>query len=149
MKADVKEDNHGLTLRLKWSKTMQMAMQPKFIPMCQDKVIDPVHALKCVQRITAGTGSSPLFLLPSGVSMTLSRLRSVFKELLTEVGLSTQDYSLHSLRRGGCTTSYHLGAKSVDVQRHGLWATQIFWSYVSSGPPKDSTVLTAFNKAIN
>ncbi len=56
---------------------------------------------------------------------------------------------MHSIRRGGASSSYQGGADYLDIQHQGDWQTSCFFDYVSIFNSTDSTVGPALNKVVN
>ncbi len=140
----------GLQLRIKWTKTLQKASQPRIIPIpsAQEYTLDAVRAYKeMIHRIPAHP-SQPLLMLHNNKPLVISQLRKAFKLLLRAAGYS-DSFTLHCLRKGGATTSYHAGASYLDIQRQGTWSSSVFWTYITSSAPKDSTVTSALQNAVN
>ncbi len=139
----------GIVLQLKWSKTLQQAMQPKCIPVVQikDSAMDAVHALNEMELMIPAHRDDPLLLLPNGKCLTVPKLRKAFAVLVSKAGLSKNQYSLHSLRRGGASSSYKNGASFIDIKRQGTWMGPTFFDYISQPIMQESTVCSALSKA--
>ncbi len=148
-RGDVKIAAPGLQVALKWSKTLQVALQPKIIPIVRAKegALDAVQAFQSVLLNIPAEQKAPLLQLPSGKPLTATQLRNFFKCLLRATGQNTKDYSLHALRRGGATESYSGGAHYIDIKRQGAWKSACFWDYVARPAPHQSTVCSALLKA--
>ena len=50
-----------------------------------------------------------------------TRVRQDFPSALKKLGLSSEDYGLHSMRAGGCTMATHSGVKGTFIKKHGRW----------------------------
>ena len=50
-----------------------------------------------------------------------TRAREDVLSILKKLGLSSEDYGLHSMRAGGCTMTTHLGVKEKFIKKHGHW----------------------------
>ncbi len=142
---DVRVTHKGLVISLKWSKTLQTAGQPLHIPVphVADTSIDAVHTFKSMKEQIKAPPDAPLFTLPEGKQLTLPQLRKVFKALLRRTGNNAKTFSLHSLRRGGATTSFEYGAKELDIKRQGSWASTCYTSYIINKEPHKSSVCDA------
>ena len=93
----------------------------------------------------------PLLTHPSRdgpVTVTTAHLSQALRDMLAIIGLPAHRYSLHSLRRGGCTAAYKQKVPVVDVQRHGHWTSDAFWGYVSATQVANSTVASALPRAV-
>ncbi len=148
-RADVKIAPPGLVLRMKWSKTLQTANQPIEIPVpeIQHPVLNAVQAFRELCQLIPASANDPLFVLPHGKCLTVSQLRAAFKVLLRKTGHTSHKFSVHSLRRGGASESYAQGAKYLDIQRQGGWASNCFMDYLTRTAPSNSTVVTALIQA--
>ncbi len=149
VRSDVSVNTKGLTLQLKWSKTLQIANQPLQIPVprVQDRNIDVVRTFEQLKRQIPTERDAPLFSLPGGGHLTLLQLRKAYRTLLTKNGYSNTTYTLHSLRRGGATACYDHGAKELDIQRQGVWATSCYKNYISNTDPHQSSICRALISA--
>ena len=56
--------------------------------------------------------------------LTYSRMRELLKEKLQELGFSSTEFSLHSLRAGGATAAAGAGVLDRIFKRHGRWKTE-------------------------
>ena len=137
----------GVQVRVKWSKTIQRAQDATSIaqPRIPGREFCPVTALdRMVLGVPATSHSASLFVTREGRVMPLSLLKKDWKQALTDLGLSTQRLSLHSLRSGGATAAWGTGqVLKLDLMRHGTWATSAWKGYVRP-PPKSSSVMQAF-----
>ena len=50
-----------------------------------------------------------------------TRAREDVLSILKKLGLSSEDYGLHSMRAGGSTMTTHLGVKEKFIKKHGHW----------------------------
>ena len=48
------------------------------------------------------------------------------------LGIDTSLFSIHSLRRGGPTAAYRAGIDQLNIKRHGMWASEAFWAYITA-----------------
>ena len=51
--------------------------------------------------------------------ITYTSVREDVLCVLKKLGLSSEDYGLHSMRAGGCTMATHLGVKERFIKKHG------------------------------
>ncbi len=74
----------GLNLKLKWSKTLQQAMQPRLIPLVRatDPALDVVTTFQRVVQSIPAQPNDSLFLLPSGAVLTTHKFRQTFDDIL-------------------------------------------------------------------
>ena len=141
----------GLLIRLKWSKTLQSPGDATIVPIpsIPGHPLDPVAAF---QAMVAGSptthGQSPLLVHPRGRVITTRHLQSSLRSILTSLGVPAHLYSLHSLRRGGATTSALAGADYLHIKRHGTWRSDSFWDYIAAHAHAVSPVATALASAV-
>jgi integrase len=71
-----------------------------------------------------------------------------FKKLLTKVhglfggGWNPQDYSSHSMRRGGATAAAQAGVQDAVIQRHGRWKSTVFMRYTELERKEAGEIIT-------
>ncbi len=146
-RGDVSVSQHGLTLRLKWTKTMQSSLQQTTIPIpiIKPSTVDPVDTfIKMCLQVPAQS-HDPLFMLDPQTPLTIDKLRKAFLFLCQQININPSHYSLHSLRRGGATEAYDNGADPLQIQRHGSWASDAFLNYVAPGNDHTSSVCKALS----
>ncbi len=144
---DVIVTKAGLKLRLKWAKNLQSSIQPHIIPIpaVTPAQVDPLTTFIRMCTAVPAHHKKPLFMLNQHLPLTVSKLRSVFALLCEQIGINPQEYSLHSLRRGGATQAYSQGAQLLDIQRHGAWSSTAFYDYVAPQHSHQSTVCSALS----
>ncbi len=142
---DIKFTEHGLMLALKWAKNMQTSLQPTqiHIPHMTPVKIDPVQSYKIMITLIPAPPHQPIFMLPNNQVLTVTKLRSTFQALCIDIGIDPEEYSLHSLRRGGPSHANLQGATPKDIQRHGFSSSDSYWNYIAPQPDKHSTVFQA------
>lgn len=134
-RADVFRHPPGLVILLKWTKTMQSGQTSLIpIPAIKGHSHCPLMSYKKMCRVVPAPPDSPLLLLPGPhrTPVTISILQSALKVMIKALGHDPQQYSLHSLRRGGATASYHSGVDYATIQRHGTWTSDTFWRYITT-----------------
>ena len=53
--------------------------------------------------------------------ITYTRVREDVLSVLKKLGLSSEDYGLHSMRAGGYIMAARLGVKETFIKKHGCW----------------------------
>ena len=105
------------------------------IPSLHSHPADPVAAYTELMAASPTTSpNQPILTMPGRHTywvVTVSMLSADLNILLDALSLDASLYSLHSLRRGDATTAYSAGAQQMDIKRHGLWASDTFWLYVT------------------
>ena len=138
-RADVITHPPGLVIILKWTKTMQSSSRTHLVPIpaIPNHPLCPVQAFRDMDTAIPASGpNSPLLLLRNQhnkrIPLCLDKLNQAFKVLITSAGYSHKQFSFHSLRRGGATTSYHAGIDFSHIKQHGAWNSDAFWQYISA-----------------
>ena len=145
----------GLVIIHKWSKSQQTADSASLLPIpaIPRLAIDPVEAYRqMIVAVPTRSANDPLLSLPAPgggrQTITTGHLRICFRELLLIIGADPALYSLHSLRRGGASTSHQLGVSALDIQKHGKWKSRAFLDYIMDLHPADSRVATTMASAL-
>lgn len=141
----------GLVIIQKWSKTNQRGGQPHLIPLpaIQGSPLCPVAAYTAMLEVAPTSHPNQPLLCTTGSRLpgrplTTTWLGQSFAIMMDTLGYSHTRYSLHSLRRGGATTSYQAGVSFTEIQRHGGWSSNAFWDYIAP----DSTVYAALPRQL-
>ena len=148
-RGDVTRAAPGLVILLKWTKTLQSSDKSHLLPLptIPHHTADPVAAYKALVKASPTlSANQPLLTIssPKGLRVITARLlASALKEMLRALGLDSGNYSLHSLRRGGATSSYLGGVDPLLVQRHGTWSSNSFWDYITAPVVASSPVAAA------
>ena len=141
--ADAALGPKGLTLQLKWSKTMQRATDATslILPPTMDPTMCPVKAYTKYMAKRAHHGPrAPLLTFKDGNPLTSRYLARRWAALLVSVGSDPKLYSLHSLRKGGASYAYNQGgARLNDVMTQGTWRSMAVRHYIK---PKDGQTNT-------
>jgi hypothetical protein len=144
---DITVSNLGLHIRLRWTKTLQAATQPQFIPVAAipGSPLCPVAAYSAmVASVPVVSSKSPLLLTPTDTGdlqvVTIPMLAKQLRQLLHHIGIPPNKYSLHSLRRGGATACFQSGVPVDSIRGHGTWASDCVWSYLQSSVSLTATV---------
>ncbi len=154
-RGDVITHPPGLVIVLKWTKTCQQASQHVRIPIpsIPGHPLCPVAAYQRMVCAIPASANSPLLQLqnPRGPvkTLTVGSLARAFNVLITSMGYSSHDYSLHSLRRAGATASYIAGVDYINIKRHGTWRSNSFWEYSVSNSVEHSKVARALAKRVS
>jgi hypothetical protein len=149
--ADLFYSPPGYVILVKWTKTHQHG-QHVLLPVPE---IPHKHCpIKAIRRMladhtptTIATRLIPLFMVPNTQSpMTTTYLAQSLRVILAALGVDANNYSLHSLRRGGATSAFNAGVNHVKIQRHGTWRSDCFWTYVTTST-LDAAVPQALGQA--
>ena len=144
-RADVSPGVQGLTVKVKWTKTLQRYQEATsvFLPAISGRHLCPVLTFRnMVIRVPTTAPTQPLFCHPGGEPLTLPYVTRQWKRALTTLGLDQAKFSLHSLRRGGASAVWATGLVSpTDIMRHGTWASDSWRAYSHRPPPASTVVL--------
>lgn len=137
-RGDIIKQPGCLIVLIKWSKTKQVRDNVECIaltalPHCD---ICPVQAFKNFTRQFPVSLNAPLFSYVTRARLkvlTVSKVQKVLKSLLEISGHVSARYTLHSFRRGGCTTAHQCLADPLRIKQHGLWSSSAFERYITPG----------------
>ena len=131
---DVHTTANGLSIQLKWSKTIQKSCDLKtiLIPPTQDPELCPVRAYAAYSAaLPAPSPKAPLLVFPDYNPITTRHVCRLWTQALKDAGLSPSAYSLHSLRKGGASYAYNdANAKLNDVMSQGTWRSLSVRDYI-------------------
>ena len=90
--------------------------------------------------------NQPLLTISSGKHQKMVTFKMLSTALALMLDILSPDsslYSLHSLHRGGATTTYRVDAQQMNIKCHGLLASDTFWINVTSPCAHHSPVAEA------
>ena len=144
-RGDVHLSQSGLSVSLKWTKTLQSSVVPVRIPLpaIPGSPLCPLQAYQLmVSRVPTPSPTAPLLLMPSKTGklsiVSLRQLSHAFNQLVSQLRPLPTNLSLHSLRRGGATLAYQAGVPLEVIKAHGTWASDSVWSYIQPSPHSSS-----------
>ena len=146
-RGDVIVTDHGATILIKWSKTLQDRSQVRTIvvPTLGDSPICPVVLLKQMFRLYPGNTNDPLYRTHSYPCTGLTD--SMVRKHLKKISLALQivpTLTFHMFRKAGTTWAFNHGVPLQDIMLHGTWSSRPVWNYVVSTPSASSAVSIAF-----
>lgn len=131
---DVSKCTSGLSLRVKWTKTIQCHERCFHIPLpyLNYHPLCPVTAIMSLLMLHQDLDpKAPLFSLGSvNTVLTQSSFVKQLHQHLTRLGLPADQFSGHSFRRGGATWAFQNGLPGEVVQALGDWKSQAYLSYL-------------------
>ena len=155
-RGDVQQSPTGITIALKWTKTLQAAMVHVHIPLpsITGSPLCPVRAFNSmVQGVPTNNPRAPLLLLPSPSGgytiVTIPHLTSGFNTLITRLHLPPHKYSFHSLRRGGATLAHQSGVPLSIIKSHGTWTSDAVNTYIQPAASPTSTLPRLLAQAVS
>ena len=118
-----------------FSKTNQFGQQNLVIPLLKNncKALDPIYHLDLLFSRAKADADRPAFsyrLKGQLKFVSYKIFTTKLKSLLSKAGLSPDQYSGHSLRRGGATFLYSCGASILQIQACGDWQSNVFTRYL-------------------
>lgn len=139
-RGDIIFHNPGIIMIIKWSKTLQTGQTALIpIPSIKNYLHCPVKTFRRMCTNIPAPNSAPLFIFPGGpphISITIPYLQKTLAKMLKAICIQPLNYSLHSFRRGGASSTYHAGVGYTEIQRHGTWASDAFWNYITTDTTK-------------
>ena len=154
-RGDVLEHPPGLVVILKWSKVNQTRRKQQLVPipaLSPQHPLCPVAAYKAMLAVHPTTSpNDPLLLMPGPspcTPLTIPQLATCFRAVAAYLGYSPRQFSLHSLRRGGATAAFEAGINFTHIKRHGGWASDAFWQYISPNTPDFSALATPLGRHV-
>lgn len=117
-------------IHIRSSKTDQIgagvfrSMKASGEALCVVQSIKEVYALGREMEDTA-----PLFLTPMGIMITREMVSDVLKQAARDLGDPIDEYSSHSLRRGGATALYSKGYSREEIMYMGRWKSDTWLRY--------------------
>jgi hypothetical protein len=122
---------------MRYSKVIQNGERVHRLPLTETgDELCPVSAFLAHVSECPAPGESNAFLwatgngaAPSFVPLTHESMTRHMRGMLAEAGLFPNLYTGHSLRRGGATLAFELGASVQDIKRHGDWSSDVVYTY--------------------
>ena len=124
-----------LTVRFKWSKTIQYKQREHRVPVLAvpGSHLCPVTAFKHMTKLTNQSGDSPAFIWSdkSGTRpLSYPIFMRVLKSLIKQSGRDERKFSSHSFRRGGATFEFQAGFSPELIQLIGDWRSDAYKAYL-------------------
>lgn len=136
-KGDVRRQGAYTMVDIRWSKTVQYKQKINSLPLIPSEKIEicPVFWTNVVKSINNRGKDDPLFSFLQGkrpVVVTYSQLSRRLKEWMVRIGRDPEGYTLHGLRRGGCSWGLQAGLVGQQIQLMGDWATLAYFRYLDT-----------------
>ena len=105
-RGDVSITSPGITIFIKWSKTLQANKDTRLIPLAAipGSPLCPLQAIMQINQAYPVSDHSPMFsYMDKGklVNISQSQARQVLSEVLASLGLNPRNYGSHTIRRSG------------------------------------------------
>lgn len=131
---DIAKTDYGIVLSIHGSKVIQFRERILHIPLVlhsDESQICPVRAIKEHISQVPADSDSPAFLTYEGSPITHHKLRVFFQQKLLACGVSSNDISIHSLRRGGASYCHQKGIPLEIIQLLGDWSSLAVLLYLA------------------
>ena len=132
-RCDIKYLRNVLVAKIKWSKTNQFGQNNLRVPVFREGIsrICPVEWLLYMVKKIPARGKHNLFSfineLGLVVPVTYADLTVQLREWLQQIGIpNVQNFSSHSLRRGGITHAFNRRIPEQTIKILGNWASQAY-----------------------
>lgn len=130
---DIKIFSDRAEITIRWSKTIQYRERQHVLPLPRIKgaILCPVTALHRAFSLTPwAAADGPAFVTSSKGLVTTDDLVQAIKSGVVRAGGDPQDYSGHSLRRGGASLAYRCGVPIETIRKIGDWKSDSYKSYI-------------------
>jgi integrase len=102
--------------------------------LCVVKAMQEVFALGLAME-----DSAPFMMTPHGLMVTREMVADLLKEAAIELGHPADEFSSHSLRRGGATALYSKGYSREEIMYVGRWKSDVWLRYAKMTQQKLSS----------
>jgi len=133
---DFKIVEHGLSVDIKWSKTIQFSQRvlQVVVPLIPGSLLCPVTAVWHAFNLAPNATLDPAFSFRVGQALsvlTYKEFVTKLRQILDSIGLPASSYAGHSLRRGGATWAYSCGVSGEFIKLQGDWKSEAYQKYLS------------------
>lgn len=149
-RADVILNHSSLDVGIKFAKNMQSVYQSKSV-----RLHSSPESLLCVVTATSEmlcrtptmSGREPFIMFSDSCRpVTIEFVRRNCQLHLTTHGVSTDDLSLHSIRKAAATAAHTEGCDELQIQQYGGWKSNAHQAYIAA---PQNTVNKAIICALN
>lgn len=148
---DLNFDESHLEITIKKSKTDQVGVGRKVF--IQRQQIGLFCAIRILEFYLAQSNIRSGFIFPSpktsNKNLSISRMRQIFKTIITELGWDSQFFSTHSFRKTGATIAASNNVDRSVIMRHGGWASDAVDLYINSNRTFGSTTTEAIANSLS
>ena len=136
-----------IVFRLKRSKNDPFAVGTRVCIGATNQSMSPVNALLGYLAICPKR-SGPLFIFQDGSTISRERLVSSLRQVLSDVGVSTAQYSGHSFRIGAATIAARLGVPDSLIKKMGIVRVYALHSHSVAAAGKHLIMASAEGQSI-
>lgn len=132
-RADVSLDGEGVTVTIRWSKTIQFKDRNLVLPLprLHNNPLCPFLAVLRHYTLTnTAPSTGPALLGSNNAPLTTDVFVSRFKQMLKSKGYPAELYAGHSFRRGGACHAFQQGVPIETIKQIGDWRSTAYLQYV-------------------
>ena len=142
-----------VSVHIKHAKNLQKAGQSKTVTLhpASSRELCPLYNISLVTKFspTVKVGQ-PMFPKPgTTIPIPLTRVREMWADTLTGMGMDAKKYSLHSIRKTASTVAFKEGCSELSVKRFGGWSSNAHRVYITETDSKkvNQTLVSAISKS--
>ncbi len=144
-RSDVSVFSNFMVLSFKWSKTIQFGQRRLLIPLMAvpGSVLCPVAAYKHMCKLVPAERDSAAFCLPGSgglLPVTYDQYQKFLKWVIELIGLSSDQFSSHSFRRGGANWAFDCNVPGELIKVLGDWKSDAYQMYLEFGMKKKISI---------
>ena len=150
LREDIQICENTLIVNVKWSKTIQFGERLLKIPLIEipGSILCPLAAFSSMCQKVHAKNSDALFSLPKRKCITYSQYQSKLREVIAKIGLNPEEYSTHSMRRGGTSFAFKSQVPIDLIKLHGDWKSDCYQKYLSFSMEDKLLVASKMRKCI-
>ena len=150
LRKDVESFGNILIVHIKWSKTIQFGQRNLKLPLVEipGSVLCPVKAFNKMCKMVPALPSDSLFTLPNKKVVTYYQYQNRLRHFIKKIGLNPEEFSTHSMRRGGTSYAFRSKVPVELINMHGDWKSECYQQYLSFSLEDKLLVATKMKKSI-
>ena len=134
-RGDVTIASPGISVLLKWTKTLQASRDRRHIPLAAipGSILCPLQAVLDMHHLYPVPNTAPMFSYMSHgkvIIITQTQARKVLSMALTSIGLNPSNYGFHTFRRSGASLAFSLNIPIQYIKAQGTWQSDAVWQYL-------------------
>ena len=137
LREDITIQDWGMMVRVSTSKTIQFKQKVLVIPVSRvpDERLCAVHWVERHLKQAPAPQKAPLFMNPGPAGLeglSYDTYQSTLRLMCKRAGLNPEDFSSHSMRRGGTTYLGMIGIPVQDIKVRGDWSSDCVLQYLKT-----------------
>ena len=143
-RSDVVNEDTGLIVTVKWSKTIQFGERVLEIAMLAipDSPLCSLNAWQNMINMVPANDDSLAFVFPNGKPVLYSNLQTNLKRMIKKTGIDPENFSSHSFCGGGATWAFKAQVPAELIQLQCDWESDAYKKYLEI--PMSSKVLVCY-----